>query len=88
MRRAFEQSYDVENGPLGWQEPVAGRRARRQRPAPTSTSRTSATTGIYGYAAPDPGQAPRSRVAFQVIDNDYAPDEFPDYTATRRSRCR
>ena len=36
--------------------------------------------GIYGYASTDPGQSGRSRFAFLVMDNDYKPSQFPDYT--------
>ena len=56
-------------------------------PRPTSTSRTSATTA--STATPRPTQARRRRAAcfaFQVMDDDYAPVEFPDY-ADPRCRC-
>ena len=35
--------------------------------------------GLYGYASPDPGQATQTRHAFQVMDDDYAAAEFPEY---------
>ncbi|HET8949297.1 MAG TPA: MXAN_6640 family putative metalloprotease, partial [Solirubrobacteraceae bacterium] len=36
--------------------------------------------GIYGYASTDPGQSGRTRFAYLVLDNDYAPSQFPGYT--------
>ena len=79
MRRAFEQSYDVENGQLGWQAALSdGARGGDSRT--DVYVKDIGDEGIYGYASTDPGQSGRSRFAFQVMDNDYSPDQFFGYT--------
>ncbi len=85
---AAEQSYAVENGPIGWPPPK-----------PDGSLGGSPVTdiylvdvggeGLFGYSAPDPPPAQscsRTCFAYLVMDNDFSPAEFgyPD----PRSRSR
>jgi hypothetical protein len=79
MRRAFEQSYDVENVQLAWRAPVPDGPLGGDAKTDVYV-KDIGDDGIFGYAAPDPGQSgARSKHAFQVMDDDYAPEEFEDY---------
>src|SRR5215213_5448955 len=75
MLNEFENVYNVENGQLGWKAPVPDGTAG-------GDSRTDVyiknigPEGLYGYAAPDPGQSGQQWAAFLVMDNDYAEPAF------------
>ena len=86
MRLALEQSYEVENGQLGWKPPVsdAGRGGNDLTDVYVKELNSDPTDGLYGYAAPDSPQSARSRYAFLVLDDDYAEDEFPQYDGNDR----
>jgi hypothetical protein len=76
MRRAFEQSYDVENGQLAWKAPESDGGAGGDTRTDVYV-KDIGDEGFFGYAAADPGQPdPRVKHAFQVMDDDYAPEEF------------
>jgi hypothetical protein len=75
---AAEESYAVENGPIGWPPPK-----------PDGTLGGNSVTdiylvdvggeGLFGYSAPDPPPAQncnRSCFAYLVMDNDFSPEEF------------
>jgi hypothetical protein len=66
---AAATSYEVENGDLGWRDPVSD----RDRGGGGQVDVYLADLGrrLFGYAAPDPGQTGHSRSAYVVIDNDY-----------------
>lgn len=77
-----EQVHSVENGRLGWREPKSdGRRGGRL--GKTDIYLTDLGGALFGYAAPDRGQGkqghrlPRHLYGYLVLDNDYAPSEFP-----------
>jgi Family of unknown function (DUF6055) len=80
-----EQVYAIENGKLGWQRPKSD---GRQGGGKGKTDVYLAEIGgaLFGYAAPDRGQAskdhrlPRRLHGYLVLDNDYAPREFPGTT--------
>src|SRR3954452_20824998 len=77
-----ERVHDVENGKLGWQEPRSdGRRGGRNGKTDVYLSQIGGE--LFGYAAPDRGQAtkqhriPRRVHGYLVLDNDYSAFEFP-----------
>ena len=85
----FERSYDVEHGAtseggLWWREPISDG-TRGGCTADGWEGRTDVyvknigALGLYGYAAPDPGQDDQTRHAFLVMDDDYSAAEFPGY---------
>ena len=74
--------YAVENGRLGWREPRSdGRRGGRR--AKTDVYLKELGRLLFGYAAPDRGQAPKGRLlprrmhGYLVLDNDYDPLQYP-----------
>ncbi|HEY7456076.1 MAG TPA: MXAN_6640 family putative metalloprotease [Solirubrobacterales bacterium] len=76
----------VENGRLGWREPRSdGRRGGRR--GKTDVYLKELGRLLFGYAAPDRGQAPQGRRlprrlhGYLVLDNDYDPFQYP---GTRR----
>jgi hypothetical protein len=77
-----EHVYEVENVKLGWRDP---RSDGREGGALGKTDVYLAQVGgsLFGYAAPDRGQAarngrlPRHLHGYLVLDNDYDPFEFP-----------
>jgi hypothetical protein len=80
-----EHVYSVENGRLGWRDPksdgtVGGGNGK------TDIYLAGIGGALFGYAAPDRGQAskshriPRRLYGYLVIDNDYIPAEFPGTT--------
>jgi hypothetical protein len=80
--RVAEHVHDVENDKLGWQEPRSdGRRGGRNGKTDVYLSQIGGE--LFGYAAPDRGQAtkqhriPRRLHGYLVLDNDYSPFEFP-----------
>jgi hypothetical protein len=72
----------VENGRLGWREPRSdGRRGGRE--GKTDIYLKELGRQLFGYAAPDRGQAPKGRRlprrmhGYLVLDNDYDPFQYP-----------
>src|SRR4051812_8771013 len=88
MSSVFEHVYAVENVGLGWKPPKSdGKRgciagAPANCPGKTDVYiKEIGSQGIYGYAAPDPGQRSISQYAYLVMDDDYNSDQFPQYDA-------
>ena len=80
--RVAERVHQVENEKLGWREPRSdGRRGGRKGKTDVYLSQIGGE--LFGYAAPDRGQAtaehriPRRLHGYLVLDNDYSPFEFP-----------
>src|SRR5215218_856894 len=80
--RVAERVHTVENEKLGWREPRGdGRRGGRRGKTDVYLSQIGGE--LFGYAAPDRGQAttehriPRRLHGYLVLDNDYSPFEFP-----------
>jgi hypothetical protein len=77
--------YSVENGKLGWRDPKSDGSEGGGR-GKTDIYLTQIGGALFGYAAPDRGQAsrghtvPRKLHGYLVLDNDYAPSEFPGTT--------
>jgi hypothetical protein len=80
--RVAERVHSVENDKLGWREPrsdggIGGQRGR------TDVYLSQIGGELFGYAAPDRGQAskehriPRRLHGYLVLDNDYSAFEFP-----------
>jgi Family of unknown function (DUF6055) len=82
VQQVAEHVYEVENVRLGWRDP---RSDGHEGGANGKTDVYLAQIGgsLFGYAAPDRGQAapdrrlPRHLHGYLVIDNDYDPFEFP-----------
>jgi uncharacterized protein DUF6055 len=80
--RVAEHAHAVENGKLGWREPKSD---GHQGGGNGKTDVYLAQIGgeLFGYAAPDRGQAtkqhriPRRLHGYLVLDNDYSAFEFP-----------
>ncbi|MFL5897255.1 MAG: MXAN_6640 family putative metalloprotease [Solirubrobacterales bacterium] len=77
-----EHVHAVENGRLGWREPRSdGRQGGRNGKTDVYLSQIGGE--LFGYAAPDRGQAsrrhriPRRLHGYLVLDNDYSAFEFP-----------
>jgi Family of unknown function (DUF6055) len=74
--------YAVENGRLGWREPRSDGRRGGHR-AKTDVYLKELGRLLFGYAAPDRGQAPKGRLlprrmhGYLVLDNDYDPLQYP-----------
>jgi len=82
VQRVAERVHTVENERLGWREPRSdGRRGGRRGKTDVYLSQIGGE--LFGYAAPDRGQAtdehriPRRLHGYLVLDNDYSPFEFP-----------
>src|SRR3954451_5164350 len=80
--RVAEHVHDVENQKLGWREPRSdGRKGGRIGKTDVYLSQIGGE--LFGYAAPDRGQAteqhriPRRLHGYLVLDNDYSAFEFP-----------
>lgn len=79
--RVAERVHKVENGKLGWREPRSdGRQGGRKGKTDVYLSQIGGQ--LFGYAAPDRGQAkahriPRRLHGYLVLDNDYSAFEFP-----------
>ncbi len=74
---AAETSFAVENGQLGW--PVARSDGKLGGGSGVTDIYLAdiGSGGLFGYAAPDPDQACRTKCfAFLVMDNDYSTAEF------------
>jgi hypothetical protein len=82
VEEVAEHVYEVENVRLGWRDP---RSDGHEGGANGKTDVYLAEIGgsLFGYAAPDRGQAdaqhrlPRHLHGYLVLDNDYEPFEFP-----------
>jgi hypothetical protein len=82
-----EHVHAIENDRLGWREPKSdGRRGGENGKTDIYLSQIGAE--LFGYAAPDRGQAtkqhriPRRLHGYLVLDNDYSAFEFPGTTPT------
>ena len=80
--RIAEHVHDVENDKLGWREPKSdGRKGGGSGKTDIYLSQIGGE--LFGYAAPDRGQAskehriPRRLHGYLVLDNDYSAFEFP-----------
>jgi Family of unknown function (DUF6055) len=85
--RVAEHVHAIENGKLGWREPKSdGRRGGGRGKTDIYLSQLGGE--LFGYAAPDRGQAsrahriPRQLHGYLVLDNDYSAFEFPGTTPT------
>jgi hypothetical protein len=80
-----EHAYSIENEKLGWHTPRSDGRRGGGR-AKTDIYLDQIGGALFGYAAPDRGQAtrghrlPRHLYGYLVLDNDYGPHEFPGTT--------
>lgn len=81
-----EHVHEVENGKLGWREPKSdGRKGGGVSKTDIYLSQIGGE--LFGYAAPDSGQAskqhplPRRLHGYLVLDNDYSAFEFPGTSA-------
>lgn len=82
VQRVAERVHAVENDRLGWREPRSdGRTGGRKGKTDVYLSQIGGE--LFGYAAPDRGQAtkqhriPRRLHGYLVLDNDYSAFEFP-----------
>jgi hypothetical protein len=80
--RVAARVHSVENGTLGWREPRSdGRRGGARGKTDVYLEDLGQT--LFGYAAPDRGQAPkggrlpRRLHGYLVLDNDYDPFQYP-----------
>jgi hypothetical protein len=80
--RVAEHVHAIENGKLGWREPKSdGHRGGGNGKTDIYLSQIGGE--LFGYAAPDSGQAskdhrtPRRLYGYLVLDNDYSAFEFP-----------
>ena len=81
---ALGQARAVENGQLGWRNPVSdGTRGGDPRTDVYLKDLNPPGVGLYGYASTDGGSG-RTRPAYMVLDNDYAASEFPRYLGNYR----
>jgi hypothetical protein len=83
--KVAEHVHSIENGRLGWREPKSdGHRGGGNGKTDIYLSEIGGE--LFGYAAPDPGQAskdhrtPRRLYGYLVLDNDYSAFEFPGTT--------
>jgi hypothetical protein len=83
--RIAEHVHLIENDRLGWREPKSdGRKGGRNGKTDIYLSQIGGE--LFGYAAPDRGQAskehriPRRLHGYLVLDNDYSAFEFPGTT--------
>lgn len=85
VQEVAEHVHAVENGKLGWREPKSDGRDGGRR-GKTDIYLDEIGGALFGYAAPDRGQAtkahrlPRRLHGYLVLDNDYARSEFPGTT--------
>jgi hypothetical protein len=85
VQAVAERVYTVENGELGWREPKSDGRKGGAR-GKTDIYLDQIGGLLFGYAAPDRGQAtkahrlPRRLHGYLVLDNNYDPREFPGTT--------
>jgi hypothetical protein len=85
MSGVFEEVYAFQNGRYGWQVPKADGIRGCPSQSAACVNKTDVYIkdvggrGVYGYAAPDPGQSTFSQQAFLVMDDDYSAQQFPQY---------
>jgi hypothetical protein len=86
VRAVAEHVYSIENRKLGWRDPKCdGRKGGGN--CKTDIYLDEIGGALFGYAAPDRGQAskahrlPRHLHGYLVLDNDYDPLEFPGTTS-------
>jgi hypothetical protein len=85
VQKVAEHVYSIENGKLGWRAPKSDGRRGGSR-GKTDVYLAEIGGSLFGYAAPDKGQAskdhrlPRHLHGYLVLDNDYDPFEFPGTT--------
>jgi hypothetical protein len=85
VQAVAEHVHSIENGKLGWREPKSDGRKGGGR-GKTDIYLDQIGGALFGYAAPDRGQAtkahrlPRRLHGYLVLDNDYSPFEFPGTT--------
>jgi hypothetical protein len=83
--RVAEHVHAIENGKLGWREPRSDGRVGGGD-GKTDIYLSQIGGELFGYAAPDRGQAtkrhriPRRLHGYLVLDNDYSAFEFPGTT--------
>ncbi len=83
-----EHVHEIENGKLGWREPLSDG-TLGGGDGETDVYLAEIGPQLFGYAAPDRGQAredgraPRQLHGYLVLDNDYEPFEFPQTTQGR-----
>jgi hypothetical protein len=85
VKKVAEHVYSVENGKLGWRKPKPdGHRGGEWDKTDVYLAEVGGS--LFGYAAPDKGQAvkghrlPRRLHGYLVLDNDYEPFEYPGTT--------
>jgi Family of unknown function (DUF6055) len=82
VEEVAEHAHAVENERLGWREPRSDGRRGGGR-GKTDVYLAQVGGSLFGYAAPDRGQAdrrhrlPRHLHGYLVLDNDYDPAEYP-----------
>jgi hypothetical protein len=79
-----QNAHTVENGQLGWREPKGDGGLGGDVDKTDIYLKQLGGTGVFGYTAPDPGQlsptqTDHSLYSYLVVDNDFAPSEFPGY---------
>jgi hypothetical protein len=85
VKKVAEHVYSVENGKLGWRKPKPDGRLGGGH-GKTDVYLAEVGGSLFGYAAPDKGQAskahrlPRHLHGYLVLDNDYDRFEFPGTT--------
>ncbi len=67
---AAASSYAVENDTLDWNNPISD--GSKGGGPEVDIHLTDLGRGLFGYAAPDPGQSGRKRSSYLVLDNDYS----------------
>jgi hypothetical protein len=86
VQKVAEHVYSIENGKLGWRDPKSDGRNGGGGRGKTDIYLDQIGGALFGYAAPDRGQAtkghrlPRHLHGYLVLDNNYAPQEFPGTT--------
>ena len=74
---AAETSFAVENGQLGWPAPRSDGKLGGGSGVTDIYLANVGGDGLFGYAAPDPGQACKTKCfAFLVMDNNFSTAEF------------
>jgi hypothetical protein len=85
VQAVAEHVYSIENGKLGWRDPKSDGRKGGDN-GKTDVYLDQIGGALFGYAAPDRGQAtkahrlPRRLHGYLVLDNNYDPSEFPGTT--------